>query len=277
MAVHLPITTWHLVLAAVGLAYLTTAAAAAIWQVFRARAWGGPVVRVMVGHAVVANVVLLVWRAWAGGAGGAFRHSFESMVLFATLLSMLGLVSPAIGRLRGLHVLILPVAAVVQAACFASVGKEGVSFEYEPWFITHMASLILGATCFGVGGVAGMAYLLVDRRLHNGQGGIAGGQMPPLESLEQFGRRMTMIGFALLTFGILTGICGIAHTKDWLLFMGDPLVILTFLMWLLYGVALVVIGLKPQLRGRRAAWMAVWSFALLVFVFVLAGSFSRTH
>ena len=272
------ITTWQLILSAAVLAYLVTAAVLALVQIRRQANWRGPVMRVMVGHALVGNIVVLIWRAWAAGAEEALSHSFDSILLFATLLAGLAAVSPVFGRLGALHVLLLPVAAAVQASAFLTIGEHAVRFSYKPWFITHMASMILGATCFVAGGVAGMAYLWVNRRLRNKQSQRVLGAMPPLESLEVFGRRTVAIGFGLLTFGILTGMCGIAHNAEqWRLFARDPLVIFTGVMWLLYATALLGLRLKPDLRGRRAAWLAVWSLVLLMFVFVLADVFSPTH
>jgi ABC-type uncharacterized transport system permease subunit len=272
------ISTWQLILSAAVLAYLVTAAVLAVLQMRRRADWRGPVMRVMIGHALAGNIVVLIWRAWAAGPEEALSHSFDSILLFATLLAGLAAFSPVIGRLGALHVLLLPVAAAVQASAFLTIGEHTVRFAYKPWFITHMASMILGATCFAAGGVAGMAYLWVNRRLRNKRAQPVLGTMPPLESLEVFGRRMVVIGFGLLTFGILTGICGIAHnTEKWRLFAHDPLVIFTVVMWLLYAAALLGLRLKPDLRGRRAAWLAVWSLVLLMFVFVLADVFSQTH
>lgn len=272
------ITTWQLILSAAVLAYLATAAVLALITMRRQASWRTPVMRVMVAHALAGNIVVLVWRAWQAGADEAFRHSFDSILLFATLLAGLAALSPLIGRLGALHVLLLPVAAAVQASAFLAIGEHAVRLPYKPWFITHMASMILGATCFAAGGVAGMAYLWVNRRLRNKRPQPALGAMPPLESLEVFGRRMVALGFGLLTFGILTGICGIAHnTEQWRLFAHDPLVIFTGVMWVLYAAALLGLRLKPDLRGRRAAWLAVWSLVLLMFVFVLADVFSQTH
>jgi len=272
------ITTWQLILSAAVLAYLVTAAVLALLPMLRRTNWRVPVMRVMVGHALAGNIVVLVWRAWQAGADEAFRHSFDSILLFATLLAGLAALSPVIGRLGALHVLLLPVAAAVQASAFMTIGEHVVRLPYKPWFIAHMASMILGATCFAAGGVAGVAYLWVNRRLRNKQPQPALGAMPPLESLEVFGRRTVAIGFGLLTFGILTGICGVAHnTEQWRLFARDPLVIFTGVMWLLYAAALLGLRLKPDLRGRRAAWLAVWSLVLLMFVFVLADVFSQTH
>ena len=122
------ITTWQLILSAAVVAYLVTAAVLALVQIRRQANWRGPVMRVMIGHALVGNIVVLIWRAWAAGAEGALSHSFDSILLFATLLAGLAAISPVFGRLGALHVLLLPVAAAVQASAFLSIGEQTVRF-----------------------------------------------------------------------------------------------------------------------------------------------------
>ena len=271
------IGTWHLILSAMALGCMLIAAVAAVHGLRSPRRWHGPVMAIMTGQAILVNVALLMWRAWDLGLVDSVWTLYQALTVFATLVAGLALVSQATRRMRGLHVLLLPLAAVLQAACFTALDRDTLAPTMKPWFVVHMASIVLGATGFSAGAMAGLAYLMVNRRLRRRLPAMLGGPMPSLETLEVFGRQTTWIGFVLLTFGILTGVCGVAHSGEWARYLRDPFVVFTGVAWLLYAAALVAIRVQPSLRGRRAAWLAVWWFVVLAVVFFVAGMASSTH
>lgn len=212
---------------------------------------------------------LILWRVIGAGSllvvGG-----FDAMVLIAWLIALEVLVIRLAGRLRGVDVFLLPVAALLQAGSLLMVRSGAVEPIYlKQWHIIGHAMIIsIAGACFVASGVAGVVYLVVDRAMRTQAKMRILGRLPPLESLERLGRIMVAAGFPLLTFGILTGICGIAHApaseRAWEAVMASG----TVLLWAMYGVAMILVWLRPRLRGRRGAVLATLAGALIVVNFV---------
>ncbi len=95
------------------------------------------------------------------------------------------------------------------------------------------------------------------------------GRLPSLETAERISWLGVSAGFALLTFGILSGLCQVFRDADAIGWLTDPKIILTFVVWLGYLVVLLV-RLAPRFRGRPAAELTIVSFVLLVCAFVVA-------
>jgi ABC-type uncharacterized transport system permease subunit len=218
---------------------------------------------------LAAGVGLIVWRVAAAGTLLAVS-GFDAMVLIAWLIGLEVFVVRGAGRLRGVDVFLLPVATLLQLASLLMVrsGTGGASHMNQWHIIGHAMVITLSGAFFVASGVAGVIYLIVHRAMRTKKELSILGRLPPLESLERFGRVMVAFGFPLLTFGILTGVCGIAHlpehhrSREMMMASG------TLVLWAAYGVAMVVVWLKPRLRGPRAAALATGAAGLTVLNFV---------
>jgi ABC-type uncharacterized transport system permease subunit len=230
------------------------------------------------GIGLLLNVVVLRLRAMQTSAPVAISTSFDMTILMSSLVVVTALAALAAkDRLRGLEGMLLPIACLTQVAAWLKVGKAGTEANYQSWFEVHPAAFALGALCFVLSGVAGIAYLAITRVLRRKQPSPLLGKFAPLESLERFGRWALLAGWPVFTFGILTGICEVVqsgHPRRWLT---DPLVVFTFAMWALYAVVLMQTWFRPSFRGRRSArWSAV-SMALLGFTFLVVDLISPIH
>ena len=89
-------------------------------------------------------------------------------------------------------------------------------------------------------------------------------RLPPLASLERLTRRTVLVSLPLLTLGLAAGLARLRHEHESL----DALEIVTLATWGVYG---GIAALHPT--GRRAAWLAIGGFALVVVArLALAGS-----
>ena len=179
--------------------------------------------------------------------------------------------------LRGLDGVLFIMAALVQFGSLVIGSNAAEEASHLPWFVSHPLAFAVAAACFVAGGAAGMAYLLMNRMLRKRRPTTLFGQVASLEALERFGRWMTMLGFPVFTYGMLTGICGIAHMDDPSRAMRDPLVILSMLAWLVYAVMVLAMWFQPQIRGRRAARLAAVGTGVIVIVFVMVLFVSPLH
>jgi ABC-type uncharacterized transport system permease subunit len=122
--------------------------------------------------------------------------------------------------------------------------------------------------------ISGAMFLYAQKRLKNKSdvGQAARDRrvrMPSLESLERFIQQGSIISFALLSLGIATGVVILLEeqtmAKGW---WYTPKVILAAVCW---GVFAVLINIRQasSFRGRRAAWLAIGGFVLLLVVYGL--------
>jgi ABC-type transport system involved in cytochrome c biogenesis permease subunit len=244
---------------------------------------GGGRRRWLVGACVVGlvlNLVLLVWRGVAGPSTELLRHSFDTLILLATLISGAALASLWANGLRGLAGMLLPIAFVIQLGAWLVVNKGGTEANYrETWFVVHMISIAVGLTGFVLNGVAGMAYLAMRRVLKGKQPSPLLGKFAPLESLERFGRWSLVAAMPLFSFGILAGICGILHEDagDRWAWATDPKIVASCIMWVLYAAVMGSSWLLPSFRGRRFATWSTSGLVLLAFTIVIVDLISPIH
>lgn len=231
------------------------------------------------GLALFTNAIYFARGIQAVGAIETFRHNFAATLLMATLLGCMGLGTHLASKLRGVDGFLFIGAAVVQFAGLAVLRQPGNDFAYKPWFITHTFAFALSGAFFIAGGAAGVAYLLISRVLRRKRASAIVGSVAPLESLERFGRWMLMLGFPLFTYGILTGICELSRSRDpgpraWLV---DPLVVVSFVTWVVYAVMVASMWVRPEIRGRRAAALATCGMGLVAIVFLIIEFVSPLH
>ncbi len=197
---------------------------------------------------------------------------FDAFLLLGLVLSMLWAYLQWTRYLRALAAFLLPMifAVLVVGMMLGALGYQHFD-AHNPWVAAHIASVLLGTASFAAGCVGGMAYLLADRRLKKrGQIGWNLFSLPSLASIEKFTRHAIVLGFALLTVAAITGIFRAVRDprlmgSHWYL---SPKVVLTAVVWLVYGL-LLNMRLVPILRGARCAWLSIIGFALLMAIFAV--------
>ena len=208
-----------------------------------------------------------------------FRHGSDAALLLSALVGLVGLGIYLSPTLRGLDGFLFLFAAVVQFGAIALRDEPIGSPSYQPWFVSHGLAFAVSGACFVAAGAAGLAYRLVYHVLRRKQGTHLVGVVPPLEALERFGRWMLAIGFPIYTYGVLTGICGLAHRDDlrqsaWYL---DVSVVLSAVVWLVYAYGLGALIFRPQLRGPKAATLSACAMVLAIAALLTRQFISPVH
>ena len=221
------------------------------------------------------NLVLIVLRAYDTTPPRWLGQNFDVTILLATLVLAVGLACALLKHFRGLDAFFLPIAALIQAVAFLALlpGPARPVTDAPAWFVVHMLTLVLGTTCFVAGGTAALVYLALDRALRHKRRSKLAGHVPPLERLDWFARWMLTLGLPLFTFGILTGICEMVRADEPWAWMRDPVVLMSFGLWLAYAGILIAIWLQPRHRGRRVAWLATSAVAVVLVVFFVLNLF----
>jgi cytochrome c-type biogenesis protein CcsB len=133
------------------------------------------------------------------------------------------------------------------------------------WLISHIITIFIGEASFALACVVGILYLIQERAIKTKTHGFFYRRLPSLELLDTTGYACIVIGFTMLTIGLITGL---VYAKSvWGRFWNwDPKEVWSGITWLLYAVLLHE-RLTVGWRGRKAAIMAIVGFAVLLFTF----------
>jgi cytochrome c-type biogenesis protein CcsB len=145
-----------------------------------------------------------------------------------------------------------------------------------PLVTSHVILSVTGEALFVLVAMAGILYLLQDRNIKKRHISTLSRLLPPLKDLDRINHHGLLIGFPILTFGLLAGSAwaGEAWGSHW---QWDPKLIWALLFWLCYAFVLhqrLAIGWS----GRKAALLTVVFLAiLLVSLSVITLNFPTIH
>jgi HemX protein len=148
------------------------------------------------------------------------------------------------------------------------------------WLGLHIFTALGAYAAFAMAFISGILYLVSQRQLKVHTTGSIHGWMPPLETVRRLTRRAIVVGVLLQAGGLVVGylqarkVMGLG--ADW---RQDPKIWLTTVTLAVY-VAILVLGERPSLKGRRTALASVAAFALVMLTFwasVFWSGFHRFH
>jgi cytochrome c-type biogenesis protein CcsB len=142
-------------------------------------------------------------------------------------------------------------------------------------FPVHTTLLVFAYASFFVVFVASVMYLLQERELKLKTFSAIFHRLPSLTTVNDIATTAASIGFTLLTLGVITGMIW-SSSRDGRLWHNDPKEIFALLTWLLYLV-LVLYRSTAGWRGRKAAWLGVAGFALVLCTFFGARLMGSYH
>ena len=133
------------------------------------------------------------------------------------------------------------------------------------WFIFHIITIFIGEASFALACGLGILYLLQEHAIKAKSHGFFFKRLPSLERLDTTGYACIIVGFTMLTIGLLSGF--VYAKLIWGRFWSwDPKEVWSGVTWLLYA-ALLHERLAVGWRGRKAAIMSIIGFAVLLFTF----------
>lgn len=144
------------------------------------------------------------------------------------------------------------------------------------WTSVHAALMALSYGAFGLGSVAALMYLTQEHnlKLHKLQAIFS--LLPPIQRLEAVVARLLVSGFILLTVGLVIGAFDLWHLRNPDAYRGDPKIVWSALVWLIY-LALIVMRWRFAQGGRRFALGAIGSFAFVMLTFWGTNALSPLH
>jgi len=129
----------------------------------------------------------------------------------------------------------------------------------------HIAANVMGLVAFALAFVAGIAYLLQERLLRRRQLTGIFQRLPSLGVLDTIGLRSVLVGFPLLTFGMVTGTFWLLRSGGSQFYVSQALGLVA---WAIFAGVIVLRGAAGW-QGRKAAVGTMLGF--LFTLLVLAG------
>ncbi|HWI41618.1 MAG TPA: c-type cytochrome biogenesis protein CcsB [Verrucomicrobiae bacterium] len=134
------------------------------------------------------------------------------------------------------------------------------------WLLVHTTFAFSGYAAFAVAFGAAFMYLLQERFLKKKKFGEMYRRLPSLEMLDEINYKCLTFGFPLLTFAIITG--AIWAESAWGTYWSwDPKETWSLITWFVYA-ALLHGRLTTGWRGKKAAYLAIVGFVILLFTFL---------
>ena len=134
------------------------------------------------------------------------------------------------------------------------------------WLISHVVAIFIGEAGFALACGLGVLYLIQENAIKTKRRRFFFRRLPSLDLLDATGYACIVVGFTLLTLGLITGF---VYAKSvWGRFWSwDPKEVWSGITWLFYA-ALLHERITVGWRGRRSAIMAIIGFGVLLFTFL---------
>jgi cytochrome c-type biogenesis protein CcsB len=134
------------------------------------------------------------------------------------------------------------------------------------WLMVHILFIFAGNGVFAIAFLAGIMYLIQERQIKSKRLGLLYHRLPALEVLDALNYNSLILGFPLLTLGMLSGSIFAQYTLG-TFWRWDPKEVWSLITWLLYA-ALLHGRLVSGWRGRRSAMISIIGFLVLIFSFL---------
>jgi ABC-type uncharacterized transport system permease subunit len=192
------------------------------------------------------------WETWAG-----------SLNLFVWLVVAAYLVWGCQPRYRLLGALVLPLAVVllVLARLGGGTGSAAPSRYGNLFLAIHVGFVLAAFAGFTLSAALAALYLWQERQLKRRRPALLRLRQPSLVVLESLVGRTILFGLPALTVGLAAGFVRLRREGGGF----DALMAVTLVTWAVYAIFLVL-RYERGWRGRRAAYVALAGFALVIVV-----------
>jgi cytochrome c-type biogenesis protein CcsB len=226
------------------------------------------------GFAIQTVAIALRWKeSYAMGYGHApLSNLYESVVFFSWTIILIYMAIELKYKYRIVGAFVVPFALLGMA--WAQLGMHSGIEPLVPalqsnWLLYHVVTCFLGYAAFAVACGISIMYLVKAKSEEGAGSSPAGGLMgmfPSIKVLDDLNYRAIMIGFPLLTLGIITGAAwaNYAWGTYW---SWDPKETWSLIVWFVYAAFLHARFTRGWV-GKRAAWLSIIGFAATIFCYL---------
>jgi cytochrome c-type biogenesis protein CcsB len=214
----------------------------------------------------------------------------DSLSIFALMVAVIFLAVKAYARMPILGAFVMPCTWTLLTFALAhpyfsggAPAVEAPSVKIPPitsdmkshWLAVHIPVTFLAyaalTNAFGVG----LAYLLQERQIKSRRPGELSYRLPSLEDLDRLVARLIYLAFPALTVGLVLGAwwAHVAWGRFWGWDAKETWALITWLVYLAYLVARHAF----DWRGRRATYLSLAGFGIVLFTYVGVNYLSELH
>jgi cytochrome c-type biogenesis protein CcsB len=238
----------------------------AVGVVAMAAAYGGLLLQTI--------AIALRWKeSYDIGVGHApLSNLYESVVFFSWTIVLIYALLDIKYKYRVIGAFVMPFALLGMA--WAQLGLNNGIEPLVPalqsnWLLYHVVTCFLGYAAFAV--ACGISIMYLIKAGHDEGGQSSGessimGMFPPIRVLDDLNYRAIMVGFPLLTIGIITGAAwaNYAWGTYW---SWDPKETWSLIVWFVYAAFLHARFTRGWV-GKRAAWLSIIGFCATIFCYL---------
>ncbi len=225
----------------------------------------------LLGFTAQTLAIILRWvESYEMGIGHApLSNLYESLVFFSWTLMLLYLILEWRTKNRTIGVFVTPL--VFLAMAYASFSPN-ISSHIQPlipalksnWLISHVITCFFGYAAFALSFGISIMYLL--KRLDTAEkNNLFLRLIPSTAVLDDLNYQMIVIGFLMLTLGIITGSVW-AHSAWGTYWSWDPKETWSLITWLVYA-SVIHTRLVRGWKGKKIAILAIVGFACVLFTY----------
>lgn len=228
-----------------------------------------------IGWGVETVAIILRWKeSYDMGHGHApLSNLYESVVFFAwTIILIYGIIEFKY-KYRVVGAFVLPFALLGMA--WAQLGLNSGIEPLVPalqsnWLLYHVITCFLGYAAFAVACGISIMYLIKAKAEGDTASSVSAGSVigmfPSIRILDDLNYKAIMLGFPLLTLGIVTGAAwaNYAWGTYW---SWDPKETWSLIVWFVYA-AFLHARITRGWVGKRAAWLSIIGFAATIFCYL---------
>ncbi|MEE8240591.1 MAG: cytochrome c biogenesis protein CcsA [Nitrospirales bacterium] len=219
----------------------------------------------LAGLGFLAHTIALVTRMVA--VGHVPLTSFqEAMSFFSWALVLVLLIVEFRHRIHVFGCFILPLALLSLLSAAALPEQIPTLGPVLKTVWVHVTLSMLGTVGFAVAFAAGIMYLIQDGLLKSKRFNVLYAKLPALDVLDHLNQQSILLGFPLLTLGIITGAISAEFSQgsylNW-----NPEQAWALVTWVFYC-AVLVGRLTVGWRAKRAAYLTIIGFASVLLTFV---------
>ncbi len=215
--------------------------------------------------------IILRWaESYKIGIGHApFSNLYESLVFFAWTLMFLYLILEWRTKNRTIGTFVTPLAFLAMA--YASFSPN-INSQIQPlipalksnWLISHVITCFFGYAAFGLSFGISIMYLFkrLDTEKRNS---LFLKLIPSTAILDDLNYQMIVIGFLMLTLGIITGSVW-AHSAWGTYWSWDPKETWSLITWLVYA-SVIHARLVRGWKGKKIAILSIVGFLCVLFTY----------
>ena len=225
----------------------------------------------LLGFAAQTLAIILRWvESYRMGIGHApLSNLYESLIFFSWTLMLLYLILEWRTKNRTIGTFVTPL--VFLAMAYASFSPN-ISSHIQPlipalksnWLISHVITCFFGYAAFALSFGISIMYLLKRLDIEE-TNNLFLSLIPSNEILDDLNYQMIVIGFLMLTLGIITGAVW-AHSAWGTYWSWDPKETWSLITWLVYALVIHTRLVKGW-KGKKIAILSIVGFACVLFTY----------